>query len=161
ILPHAIANRLAASALNSIPVEQLRTVFETSGCRRLLMSFAHRLGLLHDHPVAKEIAEAWLHPDGLLGRITELDDISLRMLDYISPVVPELVLDRVEAELTAPNFRGMEPRFNPQRSTILNFLQALAYEPSAFNRCLRLLIRVAVYEDEKNNYNPVRSIITT
>lgn len=58
ILPHAIANRLAASALESIPVDQLRTTFEATRHRRLLMSFAHRLGLLHNHPVAKEIASA-------------------------------------------------------------------------------------------------------
>ncbi|MEX2950131.1 hypothetical protein AB4K01_02885 [Serratia fonticola] len=48
ILPHAIANKLAASALDSIPVDQLRATFEASGRQRLLMSFAHRLGLLHD-----------------------------------------------------------------------------------------------------------------
>lgn len=64
ILPHAIANRLAASALDSIPVDQLRATFEAPGCERLLMSFSHRLGLLHDNSVAKEIVEAWLQPKG-------------------------------------------------------------------------------------------------
>ncbi|MCZ5460015.1 hypothetical protein O5625_25335, partial [Escherichia coli] len=58
ILPHAIANKLAASALNSIPIDQLRTTFEAPDRQRLLMSFAHRLGLLHSHAVAKEIVEA-------------------------------------------------------------------------------------------------------
>ena len=49
ILPHAIANKLAASALESVPVDQLRATFEASGRQRLLLSFAHRLGLLHDN----------------------------------------------------------------------------------------------------------------
>ncbi len=160
ILPHAVANRLAASALNSIPVDQLRAIFEAPGRERLLMSFAHRLGLLHDHPVAKEIVEAWLQPDGLLGRILTLDGIAARMLNYIGPVVTEVLLDRIEAAFANPDFKGMEPRSNPQRAIILNLLQSMAYEPSDFKRCVRLLIRVADYEDESNNYDAVRNRIT-
>ena len=159
ILPHAIANKLAASALNSIPVEQIKAIFEASGRQRLLMSFAHRLGLLHNHPVAKEIVEAWLQPDGLLGRILELDEMSVRILDYIAPVAPEVLLDRIEAELTALDFKGMHPRHDPRRQTVLNLLQLLAYEPSAFDRCVRLLISVADYEEKSNNFDAVRAKI--
>lgn len=139
---------------------QLKATFEVSGRQRLLMSFAHRLGLLHDHPVAKEIVEAWLQPDGMLGRISELDEMSLRILDYIAPVAPEALLDSIEAEFNTPDFKGMQPRHNPQRPTILNLLQSLAYEASAFDRCMRLLIRAADYEDESNNYDAVRAKIT-
>ncbi|WP_422156162.1 hypothetical protein KV699_04715 [Vreelandella titanicae] len=46
------------------------------------------------------------------------------------------------------------------RRTILNLLQSLAYEKSAFKRCVRLLIRVADLEDESNNYDAVRNKIT-
>ncbi|HGL4053742.1 TPA: hypothetical protein ACKE1F_002882 [Citrobacter koseri] len=149
ILPHAIANRLAASALDSIPVDQLRATFEAPDCERLLMSFSHRLGLLHDHPVAKEIVEAWLQPEGMLGRIAELNDISLRILGYIGPVAPEALLDRIEAVLSSSDFKVMEPGYNPQRRSILRLLQLMAYEPNAFERCARLLIQMA--EDEANN----------
>ena len=159
ILPHAIANKLAASALESIPVDHIRATFEGSGSQRLLMSFAHRLGLLHDHPVAKEIVEAWLQPNGLLGRILTLEGMTARMLEYIGPVAPEVLLERIEAELSAPEFEGMDPHRNPQRSTILKLLQMLAYEACAFDRCARLLIRVADYEDENNNYDAVRDKI--
>lgn len=159
ILPHAIANKLAVSALDSIPVGHLRATFEAPGRQRLLMSFAHRLGLLHDHPVAKEVVEAWLEPDGLLGGILALKDMASRMLAYIAPVAPEALLGRIEAELTAPTFDGMEPRYNPQRATILSILQSLAYETNAFDCCIRLLIRVADHEDESNNYDAVRNKI--
>lgn len=159
ILPHAIANKLAASALESIPVDQLRATLEVSGRQRLLMSFAHRLGQLHDHPVAREIVEAWLQPDGLLGGILKLEGIAARMLDYIGPVAPEVLLDRIETELNAPDFVGMKPG-GLQRTTILRLLQLLAYEASTFDRCARLLIRVADYEDENNNYDAVRDKIT-
>lgn len=160
ILPHAVANRLASSALESVPVETLTSTFEAPGNNRLLMSFAHRLGLMHDHPIAREIVEAWLQRDGLLGRISDLDENGSRILDYIGPVAPDALLDRIEAELTSPDFQGMGPKHNPRRTTILNLLQSLAYEAHAFDRCMALLIRVADHEDENNNYDAVRDKIS-
>ncbi len=159
ILPHAIANRLAASALDSIPVDQLRATFEAPDCERLLMSFSHRLGLLHDHPVAKEIVEAWLQPEGMLGRIAELNDISLRILGYIGPVAPEALLDRIEAVLSSSDFKVMEPGYNPQRRSILRLLQLMAYEPNAFERCARLLIQMAEDEADNNDLDSARNIV--
>lgn len=159
ILPHAVANRLARSALESVPVDTLRSTFEAPGNSRLLMSFAHRLGLMHDHTVAREIVEEWLQPDGLLGRISNLDDNGSRILDYIGPVAPDALLDRIEAELNAPDFQGMEPKHNSRRTTILNLLQSLAYEPHAFDRCMLLLLRVAD-QDENNNNDAVRDKIS-
>ncbi|WP_446445458.1 hypothetical protein [Shewanella sp. 1180_01] len=160
ILPHVIANKLATSALNNLPVAQLRETFEAPGRQRLLMSFAHRLGLLHDHPVAKEIVEIWLQPDGLLGRITELNDISARMLDYIAPVTPEVLLDRIEAILITSDFKGMKPGYKSRRTSIINLLLLLAYEPIAFERCIRLLIHLADFEEESNNNASARNQIT-
>lgn len=159
ILPHAIANRLAASALDSIPVDQLRATFEAPDCERLLMSFSHRLGLLHDHPVAKEIVEAWLQPEGMLGRIAELNDISLRILGYIGPVAPEALLNRIEAVLSSSDFKGMEPGYNPQRRSILRLLQLMAYEPNAFERCARLLIEMAEDEADNNNLDSALNMV--
>lgn len=159
ILPHAIANRLAASALDSIPVDQLRATFEAPDCERLLMSFSHRLGLLHDHPVAKEIVEAWLQPKGMLGRIAELNDISLRILGYIGPVAPEALLNRIEAVLSSSDFKGMEPGYNPQRRSILRLLQLMAYEPNAFERCARLLIQMAEDEADNNDLDSARNMV--
>ncbi|MCU8104539.1 hypothetical protein L5M38_08285 [Shewanella sp. SM101] len=159
-MPHAIANKLAMSALNNLPVAQLRETFEAPGRQRLLMSFAHRLGLLHDHPVAKEIVETWLQPDGLLGRITELNDISARMLDYIAPVTPEVLLDRIEAILITSDFKGMKPGYKSRRTSIINLLLLLAYEPIAFERCIRLLIHLADFEEESNNNASARNQIT-
>lgn len=159
ILPHAIANKLAASALNSIPVSQLRTTFEAPGCERLLMSFSQRLGLLHDHPVAKEVVEAWLQPEGMLGGIIELNDVSARILEYIGPVAPEALLNRIEAVLSSPDFKGMEPGYNPQRRSVLRLLQLLAYEPNAFDRCARLLIRMADNEADNNDQDSARNMV--
>ncbi|END4011536.1 hypothetical protein ABL325_004009 [Escherichia coli] len=159
ILPHAIANKLAASALNSIPIDQLRTTFEAPDRQRLLMSFAHRLGLLHSHAVAKEIVEAWLQPEGLLGKIIDLDDVSTRILNYIAPVAPGALLERIEETLVTSNFEHFKSRYNPQRTAIIKLLQLLAYESKYFERCIKLLIRIADQESASNNYDSARNKI--
>ncbi|WP_370977551.1 hypothetical protein [Enterobacter ludwigii] len=159
ILPHAIANKLAASALNSIPIDQLRTTFEAPDRQRLLMSFAHRLGLLHSHAVAKEIVEAWLQPEGLLGKIIDLDDVSTRILNYVAPVAPGALLERVEETLVTSNFEHFKSRYNPQRTAIIKLLQLLAYESKYFERCIKLLIRIADQESASNNYDSARNKI--
>lgn len=159
ILPHAIANKLAASALNSIPIDQLRTTFEAPDRQRLLMSFAHRLGLLHSHAVAKEIVEAWLQPEGLLGKIIDLDDVSKRILNYVAPVAPGALLERIEETLVTSNFEHFKSRYNPQRTAIIKLLQLLAYESKYFERCIKLLIRIADQESASNNYDSARNKI--
>ncbi len=47
-----------------------------------------------------------------------------------------------------------------QRTTILRFLHLLAYESDNFDRCIRLLLRIADFEDKDNSYDPVRHRIT-
>lgn len=155
ILPHAIANNLAGSALNGMSISTLRSTFEKSANRRLLTSFAHRLGLMHDHPIAQQIVKAWLSDGGMLVPITGLNDEKARILDYVAPVCPDVLLDRIEAEVIAPEFDGLTPRNNPRRDTILKILVSLAYEPQAFDRCVNLLIRIAQDEDLANNHDPV------
>ncbi len=160
ILPHAIANKLAASALNSFPVAFLRSTFEVPGRDRLLMSFAHRLGLLHDHPVAKEITAAWLQPEAMLGNLLALEDVPARMLEYIAPVVPDVLLNRIEEVLKAADFKDRKRYYDPRWSTILNLLQALAWEPSYFNRCASLLLQIADHEINKTRQENARNILT-
>lgn len=159
ILPHAIANRLASSALDSIPTEQLRATFEASNNQRLLMSFAHRLGLLHDHSVAIEIVEGWLQPEGLLGKILELDDSQIRMLEYIAPVAPDALLNRIQIVLTSSNFNELM-HYDSRRTTTLKLLQALAYEPRNFELCAKLLISIADDEKESSNHDDARQKLT-
>ncbi len=160
ILPHAIANRLAASALDNFPVACLRSTFEAPGRERLLMSFAHRLGLLHDHPVAKVIATAWLQPEALLGNLLALEDLPTRMLKYIAPVVPDVLLNRIDEVLRDSDFKGGERRHDPRWSTILDLLQVLAWEPSYFDRCTSLLLQIADHEMDKPGQHNARDKLT-
>ncbi|MHA1116681.1 hypothetical protein [Enterobacter kobei] len=160
ILPHAIANRLAASALDSFPVACLRSAFEVPGRERLLMSFAHRLGLLHDHQVAKEISAAWLLPEALLGNLLALEDEQVRMLEYIAPVVPDVLLTRIDNVLRGSGFKSRERHYDPRWSTILNLLQVLAWEASYFDRCASLLLHIADHETDKSGQQNARDKLT-
>ncbi|MCH1919041.1 hypothetical protein L9G15_06285 [Shewanella sp. A3A] len=159
ILPQAIANELAASALNCFPIDQLIATFESSGRQRLLMSFAHRLGLLHEHPVAVEIVEGWLEPDGLLGQILSLNDELIRVLDYVAPVAPDKLLDTIEVTCFSSDLSWLESRHNPRRTTVVRWLQLLAYEPKAFERCVMLLMQVSGFETQSNSYDSAGEII--
>lgn len=159
VLPHAIANTLAASALTKVPMQTLRAVFEDPAHQRLLMSFAHRLGLMHEHQVAQQIVQTWLADGGMLTPIIALDEVKARILDYIAPVCPELLLDRIDSEIGAPTFDGFKDRFNGRRTTILGLLVSLAYEPAAFDRCMHLLLRMASKEDPSNNRDSVKDKI--
>ena len=158
VLPHAIANKLASSALNKMRIPVMRATFEASVNNRALTSFAHRLGLMHDHPVAQQIVQAWLGDGGMLVPVVGLGDGQAQILDFIAPVCPDLLLDRIEAEIMSPDFVGLEIR-NPRRMTILKMLVSLAYEPHAFERCVSLLMRIAQHEDPANNYDAVRDKI--
>ncbi len=156
ILPHAIANNLASFALNNIPVEILRSTFEHPGRERLLNSFGHRLGLLHEHPIAQEIVRSWLSEKGTLSRILELNENSIRLLDFVAPVAPELILERLEVEIKSPEFQGLDTKNHRQRSTVLGLLSALAYQPENFDRSIQLLLRVAEKENHSNSSNNVQ-----
>ena len=72
ILPHAIANRLAAQALEDIPPNIIEAALIRGGSDRMARSFSRRLAYLHDHPVAIEIIRTWLSPSGLLGAVGKL-----------------------------------------------------------------------------------------
>jgi hypothetical protein len=159
ILPQAIANRLASSGLAKVRIATLRSIFENPANTRLLKSFAHRIGLLHENPAAQEIVGAWLQPGGLLTPVTAINEANSQILSYVAPVCPNLLLDRIEAELTAEAFGGFEERFDNRRTTILSMLVSLAYESETFIRCLNLLVLIARAEDPDSNYDSVRDKI--
>ena len=103
ILPHAIANRLAADALKYVSYESIERQIvaqdpSVSDERRLLRSFSRRLGYLHGSEEAREIVGQWLSPDGLLGVAPESDRWSLytELLNNVAPVDPKRALEVVE-----------------------------------------------------------------
>ncbi len=103
ILPHAIANRLAADALKYVSYESIERQIvaqdpSVSDGLRLLRSFSRRLGYLHGSEEARETVGQWLSPDGLLGVAPESDRWSLytELLNNVAPVDPKRALEVVE-----------------------------------------------------------------
>jgi hypothetical protein len=73
VLPHAIANRLAALALQDISTSVIDAeIF--GGPDRLLLSFSRRLGFLHKSKEAATIVQSWLKEGGFLGKVDQLSD---------------------------------------------------------------------------------------
>jgi hypothetical protein len=72
LLPQAIADRLAKSALKTIPKNNLVQAFLNRGSKRLIKSFTRRLGYLHDSSEAVSIVNGWLSPDGWIAWEREL-----------------------------------------------------------------------------------------
>jgi hypothetical protein len=67
ILPHALANRLAAFALQNIPVTHLKECLVNDAPERLTLSFSRRLGYLDFSADAALIVREWLAPGGWIG----------------------------------------------------------------------------------------------
>ena len=104
VLPHAIANNLAKMALRTIPLELIETQFTTE---RLMRSFSHRLGYLHDSPEAVRVVKKWLDKDGLLKNVATLNELGLAMFNNIAPIAPPATLAAIELALAGPDTRGI------------------------------------------------------
>src|SRR4051794_38752411 len=96
VLPHAIANGLAARALEDTPFDLIDQQLVTGGTERLARSFSRRLSFLHEHPKAVAIVERWLAPGGLLGDVAAFNDLGRAMFENIGPVLPEAALAALE-----------------------------------------------------------------
>lgn len=147
VLPHAIANRLAKHALNSIPIQTVVSAFLSYGSERLIKSFTRRLGYLHDCEAAIEIAKAWLKPDGWLGATNcNFSSWGLTVFENIAPIVPEVTLTMLERAFNESN--GLE---SLRSHSFIRLLRHLAYEADLFQRSTILLSRLALLE--KPNVN--------
>ncbi len=136
VLPHAVANWLAARALEETPYDLINQQLIAEGTERLARSFSRRLSFLHEHPKAIAIVKGWLAPDGLLGNVTALNDLGQAMFENVAPVLPETTLAALER--AANSFPSREW----QQRRLLPLLRSLAYDPILFERSTQVLARV-------------------
>jgi hypothetical protein len=138
VLPHAIANRLAARALDDTPYDLIDQQLVTGGTDRLAQSFSRRLSYLHEHPRAIAIVDRWLAPSGLLGDVAALGDLGRAMFGNVAPVLPEAVLTALERtgngdpDVAAAVWRRHQ-----------SLLRSLAYDAHLFERSAFMLSRAA------------------
>lgn len=156
VLPHAIANRLAARALEDTSYELINQQLIGGGTERLARSFSRRLSFLHDHPSAVAIVERWFSPDGLLRDVTAFNDFKRAMFENVAPVLPERALAALE-------------RVGIQHANMaiivwlrhLSLLRSLAYDASLFERSAQILAQVATQAQEKGEAKAASDIFVS
>lgn len=144
VLPHAIANRLAARALEDTPYDLIDQQLVTGGTDRLARSFSRRLAFLHEHPRAVAIVDRWLAPGGLLSDATAFNDLGREMFNNVAPVSPEAALAVLErASGSDPEVAAMVVK---QHRLLL---RSLAYDALVFDRSASLLALAATQSSDK------------
>ena len=146
VLPHAIANRLAAQALEAIPKSQIVNVFVDTATDRVVRSFSRRLGYLHESPKAAELVRDWLSPSGRFGDLTALNDIGHEVFHNIAPVSPAVALAAIGLAANTPSFLSEE---NSKRAQYAHTLKAIAFEEKDFDMAADILVRFALADPQK------------
>jgi hypothetical protein len=142
VLPHAIANRLAATALQNISYATIEPQLVGSS-ERLMRSFSRRLGYLDASTEAVGIVSKWLGVGGLLEKVAELNDLGRAMFENVAPVAPEEALAALERALLGP--RGDEAAKECKK--YCDLLRSLAYDATLFERAVALLVEIATVEE--------------
>lgn len=143
ILPQAIANRLAATALQNVPYAEIERHIMTGSSARLMRSFARRLGYLHASKEAVDIVKKWLGVGGMLENAAILNNIGRAMFENVAPCAPEDALAALERALLGP-LRAEEAK---ECQKYCSLLRCLAYEPELFERCVTLMVKILTDED--------------
>jgi len=158
ILPHAIANRLAKRALESLPAAEIEKCLVVAAPGRLLQSFSRRLGYLHESAAAVQIVERWLSESGLLADISRLDPIRLAILRNVAPVSPRAVLTAIERAGQGEGASDFFSTQNRDRAEFARLLRKLAYQPALFDRSIELLARFAEVEGNDHRHDSVTNL---
>jgi hypothetical protein len=156
VLPQAIANRLAATALENIPSSEIQR-FISGAPERLLKSFSRRLGYLHASGEARSIVTWWLGAVGLLGNVGELDELGLAMLNNIAPVSPEATLAAIERVLLKTD----DAEVVRDCSRHVSLLRSLAYDAELFDRSIALILKIALIRDLNDNANEAAKVFAS
>ena len=143
VLPHAVANRLAAAALQNVSASTLKISFIEKASGRLLRSFSRRLGYLDGSPEAQAIVRSWLAVGGFLTPVTDLNELGRAMFANVAPVLPSVVLSALEIAL------GDADEITLRRCThFVPLLRSLAYDAALFGRSVDLLVKFACLSRE-------------
>lgn len=140
VLPHALANRLARRALDDYELGDINRELLKPGNIRLLQSCAHRIGYFHDNERARELALTWIESDAPLANLATLGEDQLVILNYVAPILPDVLLGAIEQSARIPGFAD---RANPSVPHFVRLLVDLAYEDEAFDRSASILVCIA------------------
>lgn len=94
VLPHAIANRLAASAIRHKTPRAI-SAFVASLPDRMFRSFSKRMAFLLDAEEARQLAAGWLEKSGPVGDL--LSRKGIEEFRNLAPLAPKVALLRIES----------------------------------------------------------------
>ncbi len=154
VLPHAVANRLAAAALQEIPRSRLMAALVENASERVLRSFSQRLGYLDASLEAREIVASWLAPGGLVADIGRLNDLGIAVLKNVAPVAPEAALGALEGAI-----READDAILQSFAQYARLLRSLAYEPAHFERAVALLVRLSRLPNENRLMGDIPGVL--
>ncbi len=140
VLPHALANRLARRALESISTQEVNREILKPENLRMFQSCAHRLGYLHDFEPAHRLAGSWMDSGGPLEDILSCSEGLLTVLRHIAPIFPNRVLAAIERAITDSRFPSKE---NVNFYQLTSLLHDLTYEEERFEQTAELLLRLS------------------
>jgi hypothetical protein len=146
LLPPALANRLAKSALKSIPRKLVQATFVAHP--RLLSSFSKRLSYLDDSDEAKAIAREWLADPSWLGDMSSLDESRRQLLFRIAPLSPRDVLAALERALAAVRVQQFAAAQKDSLSDWTTLARHLAFEAADFDRAAQVLLQLAELQQD-------------
>ncbi|MEA5059521.1 MAG: ATP-binding cassette domain-containing protein [Candidatus Pelethousia sp.] len=156
LLPHALANRLAQDALRACPENFLLTLLMQSGNERLLRSFSHRLGYLHESPIAANIARKILTSVKDAG-FPDIPDSMHELIEYIAPLVPCETMLLIESSVMLGNFKKLLGYHSCTDYTRLVTL--LGYTPELFNAAAKVLTEFAQNSTNPNNNSAKNTLL--
>lgn len=144
VLPHALANRLAAQALKSIPWRSIADGFAAK--LRLRRSFARRLSYLHDSDEARRIVTRWMEAGGPLHGPTP----DMHVLEAVCHLVPDealRVVDGMTAALQAApgDFHSLD--------TLTRMISRIAHSEAMFPRACESLVTLTIAVAEQRTSN--------
>jgi len=160
VLPHAIANRLAKKALESMPPNYITNRFLGSNSDRLIKSFAHRLAFLHDSETAISIAEQWLAEDGWLGESEcNFNELCMDAFKNIASVSPNKALECMERASKDNRKNFLDPNENSKSMDFVTLLRHLAYDIKYFDRAVSIICQFVVFEKNVGKQNTIEEVL--
>lgn len=149
VRPRPLAAQLAAAFWRYATNGQRRSLLEGSMPDELKEALCNRLSDLNYLTDARAVAAKLCGTSGPFGSAKALNtDVGARCLRRLAEVAPEDVVSTLEREFGSFDLTELKKTVGPGRRWLVWTLDALAWEPSVFQRAMRLLLRLAAAENE-------------
>lgn len=149
VRPRPLAAQLAATFWRNATASQRRWLLDGSMPDDLKQALCERLSDLDYLSDVRELAATLCGPSGPFGSAKALNtDIGARCLRRLAEVAPVDVVEVLEREFGSLDLATLKVNVGPGRRWLVWTLDALSWEPSTFQRTMRLLLRFAAAENE-------------